>query len=128
LPEEKRQLLVIGAVLDHDVADVIHVVQLKTYKDWLRPLGRQERFRGSGRPRIAEMLRRWVVRIGTENIRWGYQRVVEELKKLGYRIDPSTIRTILRESGLPPAPHRGSHPSLMAWNTFIHRSIESVVA
>jgi len=53
---------------------------------------------------------------------------VGELKKLGYRVSPSTIRTILRESGLPPPPHRGVNPMPIPWKTFIHANIESVVA
>ncbi|MEQ1878688.1 MAG: integrase core domain-containing protein [Bdellovibrionia bacterium] len=68
------------------------------------------------------------MRIGIENIRWGYRRVMGELKKLGYRVSPSTIRIILRESGLPPPPHRGVNPLPIAWNTFIHANLESVVA
>jgi putative transposase len=99
-PEEKLELLRLGAIVDHDVGDGIHIVQMETYKAWLRSLGRHERFRRSGRPRIPEALRRLIVRIGRENIHWGYRRVMGELKKLGYRVSPSTIRIILRESGL----------------------------
>ncbi len=127
-PDEKLELLRLGAQLDHDVGDVIHIVQTETYKAWLRSLERQERFRRSGRPRILEVLIRLIIRIGMENIRWGYRRVMGELKKLGYRVSPSTIRIILRESGLPPPPHRGVNPLPIAWNTFIHANLESVVA
>jgi len=127
-PEEKLELLRLGAILDHDVGDVIHIVQVDTYKAWVRSLKRREPFRRSGRPRIPEALRQLVVRIGMENIRWGYRRVMGELKKLGYRVSPSTIRILLRESGLPPPPHRGINPSPIAWNTFIRANLESVVA
>jgi len=127
-PEEKLDLLRIGLILDYDVGDVIHIVQLETYKSWIRKQTRLPGFNRSGRPKVPEALRQLVLRIGRENIRWGYRRVVGELKKLGYRVSPTTIRTILRESGLPPPPHRGVNPLPIAWKTFIHANIESVVA
>jgi putative transposase len=127
-PEEKLDLLRLGVIRDHDVRDVIHIVQLETYKTWIRKQRHDAGFRRSGRPRIPETLRRLITRIGHENIRWGYRRVMGELKKLGYHVSATTIRSVLRESGLPPPPYRGVNPLPVAWKTFIHANLESVVA
>jgi len=100
----------------------------KTYKTWIRKQTKPEGFRRLGRPRIPDALRRLVLRIGRENFCWGYRRVMGELKKLGNRVSPTTIRTVLRGSGFPPSPHRGVNPLPIAWTAFIHANIESVVA
>jgi len=34
-PEEKHELLRLGALLDHGVVDVMHIVQPETYRTWL---------------------------------------------------------------------------------------------
>ena len=34
-PKEKAELLRLGASLDHDVAEVMHVVQPETYRKWV---------------------------------------------------------------------------------------------
>jgi putative transposase len=127
-PDEKVELLRLGSLLDHDVGDVLHIVQLETYKSWIRRQKGSTRFRRAGRPRIPDPLQRLILRIGRENIRWGYRRIMGELKKLGYRVSASTIRSVLRESGLPPPPHRGISPQPVAWRTFIHANMESLVA
>ena len=35
-PREKAELLRLGTLLDHDAADVMHVVQPETYWGWVR--------------------------------------------------------------------------------------------
>lgn len=125
---KRRSSFYAWAPFDHDVGDVLHIVQIETYKEWIRKQKCDARFRRSGRPRIPESLQRLILRIARENIRWGCQRIMGELKKLGYRVSASTIRSMLRESGLPPPPHRGMNPEPVAWRTFIHANMESLVA
>ena len=96
-PEEKDELLSLGVLPDHDVGEVLHVVQVKAYRRWLRERQDRASFRSSGRPRIPEALRRLVIRFSGENGQWGYRRILGELKKLGFSIGASTIRKILRE-------------------------------
>ena len=64
-------------------------------------------------------VRALAVRLARENPRWGYQRIVGELKGLGLSVSPTTVRTWLREVGLGPVGTRWG----MAWREFvrIHR-------
>ena len=56
-----------------------------------------------------------VVRVARENPRWGYLRIVGELKGLGIAASATTVRKILREEQLGPAGRRGG-PS---WSEFL---------
>jgi putative transposase len=70
-----------------------------------------------GRPPVSAACVELVVRLARENPRWGYGRVQGELRKLGHRVSQSTIKRVLRQHGLPPAPERG--PS--TWRAFLRR-------
>ena len=106
----------------------MHIVQPETYRTWLRKKASRGTFKRSGRPSIDALLHDVILRIGKENIRWGYRRVVGELRKLGYWISATTVRKVLRESGHPPAPKWGRNPLPIPWTTFIHAHAESIVA
>ena len=72
--------------------------------------------RGPGRPAIANEIRALAVRMASENEGWGYTRIVGELSKLGHRVSRSTVRRILKEHGIGPAPERLPH---MPWSKFL---------
>src|SRR5439155_12494799 len=48
-----------------------------------------------------------VVRMARENPRWGYLRIVGECRKLGVGVSATSVRRILRQHRLGPAPRRG---------------------
>lgn len=77
-----------------------------------------------GRPAIPANLREAVLRLARENPRWGYQRIAGELLGLGHRLSPTTVRTILRQAGLPPAPRR-TGPS---WRQFLTAQAHGILA
>ena len=51
-----------------------------------------------------------------ENERWGYTRIKGVLMNLGYMVGRNTIKRILQQNGIDPAPGRGKR---MSWATFI---------
>ncbi len=54
--------------------------------------------------------------MATDNERWGDSRLVGELSKLGVVLSRSSVRRILLEHGLEPAPERLKH---MPWAKFL---------
>jgi transposase InsO family protein len=56
-----------------------------------------------------------MVRLVRENPRLGYDKIHGELLKLGYSLDPTTVRNVMRRHHLPPAPTR-EHSS---WRIFL---------
>jgi len=77
-----------------------------------------------GRPPIDLELRELVLRLARENPRWGYVRIQGELRKLGIRIGATTIRRLLRDHGLGPAPRRLG-PS---WSQFLRAQAHGMLA
>ena len=77
-----------------------------------------------GRPPLDPKIRDLVVRLGPENPRWGCVRIQGELRKLGVRVGATTIRTILRRAGVPPAPRR-TGPS---WSEFLRAQARGILA
>jgi transposase len=73
--------------------------------------------RGHGRPPLDEHAQQLIVRLATENPRWGYQRIQGELLHLGVRVSATAIRTTLRRHGLGPAPRR----TTTTWRVFLHQ-------
>jgi putative transposase len=77
-----------------------------------------------GRPPVADQIRESVLRLAAENPRWGYLRIVGELRHLGVRVSASTVQRVLRQAGLGPAPRRGG-PN---WSTFLRTQAHGVLA
>ncbi|MDQ6796925.1 MAG: hypothetical protein M3011_02675 [Actinomycetota bacterium] len=62
--------------------------------------------RSAGRPPLPAETVEAIVRLALENPRWGYLRIVGELKKLGVAVSKTSVATVLRRHRLPPAPRR----------------------
>ena len=77
-----------------------------------------------GRPCLPEDVASLIVRLATENHRWGYKRIQGELAKLGIRVSATTIRTVLRSHGLRPAPRRTS----ISWRQFLRIQARGILA
>jgi transposase InsO family protein len=87
-------------------------------RKWRQPSGRR------GRPKLSAEVRELVLRLARENPGWGHRRICGELTKLGFRVSPTSIRRLLAQARLEPAPRR-SGPS---WREFLHAQAASIVA
>jgi putative transposase len=80
--------------------------------------------RPAGRPPMRPEIRELVLRLARENPRWGYVRIVGELKGLGLTVSATTVRTWLRQSGVGPVGTRRG----MTWRDFIRTHRRSLLA
>ena len=91
----------------------IFVVTPETLLGWHRRMVRRHwtyPAPARGRPSVPQQVQTVIVRLATENPRWGYQRIRGELLRLGYRVSASSIGRVLRANGLQPAPRPASTP------------------
>jgi putative transposase len=65
-----------------------------------------------------------ILRLARENPRWGYQRIVGELKGLGIAVSATTVRKVLRGAGLGPAGTRGG----LTWREFLRAHARTMLA
>ena len=72
--------------------------------------------RSPGRPPTAKDIRELIVRVAQENPTWGYTRLRGALENLGHELGRNTIKRVLADHGIAPAPERGKS---MSWSTFI---------
>jgi transposase InsO family protein len=103
------------------------LVSPQTLVRWHRELVARKwtyRRRSRGRPPIDRELRELVLRLGRENPSWSCVRIQGELRKLGIRVGATTMRSLLRRSGLGPAPGRGG-PS---WGEFLRAQAQGMLA
>ena len=57
--------------------------------------------------------------MATENPTWGYTRIRGGLKSLGHNIARNTIKAILNDHGIEPAPERGTKTPLKTFLALI---------
>jgi putative transposase len=80
--------------------------------------------RRPGRPLLHEDVQQLIVRLATDNPRWGYQRIKGELRRLGVHVSATAIRTTLRRHHLSPAPR----PTATTWRAFLGQQAAGIVA
>ena len=81
--------------------------------------------RGPGRPKTADELAKLVVQMANDNSNWGYTTIRNALANMGITIGRSTIKRILADNGMVPAPARKKRPS---WKTFLAAHREGLAA
>ena len=104
------------------------LVSPQTLLRWHRELVRRKwtfrRCSVGGRLPISLEVQELIRRMARENPRWGCPRIKGELAKLGIGVSAATIRSLLRASGLGPAPRRGG-PS---WGAFLRSQAQAILA
>src|SRR4029077_3456089 len=115
------RLAVKGKVLGRRrLAGIAGIVTPATVLRWDRMV-RAKKYDGSkarqpGRPSTKADLAALVVRMATENPTWGYTRIRGGLKGLGHDVARNTIKAILKDNGIEPAPERGTKTP---WKAFL---------
>ncbi len=108
---QRRRLAVRARALGRRaLASIACIVTPHTLLRWYRKLVANKydgsRRRRSGRPLTASALAKLVARMAQENPTWGYTRVRGALYNLGHELGRSTIKRILDDHGIEPAPER----------------------
>ncbi len=128
--DQRRRLAAKGKAIGRRVLrELGTIVTPDTILRWYRRLVARK-YDGSekrrpGRPRVMNAIRALAARMAFENERWGYTRIVGELAKLGHTVSRSTVRRILKERGIDPAPERSKR---MPWSTFLKAHWEAIAA
>ena len=128
--DQRRRLAVKGRVLGRRrLAAVAGIVTPDTILRWYRRLVALK-YDGStarrpGRPSTKPDIAAPVVRMATENLTWGYTRIRGGLKCLGHEVARNTIKAILQDHGIEPAPQRAAK---MSWKTFLAAHWEGLAA
>jgi hypothetical protein len=128
--DQRRRLAVKGKVLGRRrLASIAGIVTPDTIMRWYRRLVAQKydgsKARRAGRPSTRPDIAALVVRMATENPTWGYTRIRGGLKHVGHDVGRNTIKPILRDHGIEPAPERGAKTS---WKAFLAAHWEGLAA
>ena len=127
---ERKKLAVLGKKLGRKaLAEVAMIATPDTILRWYRELV-AKKYDGSarrapGRPRTADEVVRLLVEMATRNTSWGYTRLRGALKNVGYAVGRNTIKRILKDQGIEPAPSRRRQYS---WATFIKAHLSTIAA
>jgi putative transposase len=78
-----------------------------------------------GRLPVDETVASLIERMARDSRSWGYQRIQDELLKLGHHVGASTIRRILQRLHIPPAPVRDTDTT---WRQFLRAQASTMLA
>ncbi|MDP9174560.1 MAG: integrase core domain-containing protein [Planctomycetota bacterium] len=130
---QRITLATIGKKLGREALEgVACIVMPETILGWHRKLiagkfdtSHRRKSRAVGRPPVAAAIVELVERLSRENPTWGYLRVAGALAELGETISHQSIKNILEEYGIDPAPSRERKTS---WSDFIKSHTDCLLA
>ena len=119
--DQRRRLAVRAKALGRSALNGIAcIVTPDTLLRWYRNLVAKKydgsAVRGPGRPPTKTDLAKLVIEMATANPGWGYTRLRGALWNLGHDLGRNTIKRILADAGLEPAPERDKKTN---WKTFL---------
>lgn len=118
---ERRTLATLAKKIGRKaLQDLAPIVSPATLLRWHRELVAKKwtflERRRPGRPRTKLDIEQLIVRMATDNPGWGYTRIQGALLNLDIRVGRGTIRRVLKDHLMEPAPTRGRG---MSWSTFL---------
>lgn len=128
--DQRRRLAVRAKALGRIALEgVAGIVTPDTLLRWYRNLV-AKKYDGSGRrttgrPTTAAAIAKLIVRMARDNPGWGYTRIRGALFNLGHDVGRNTVKRILFDAGLEPAPERSRSSS---WKTFLRAHWGAVAA
>ena len=78
----------------------------------------------AGRPPVDAEVTALIEQMARENPGWGCKRIQGELPGVGIRVGASTVRRVLRQLRIPPAPQRGR----TTWRQFLRSPASTMLA
>ena len=105
----RRRLAVVAGIVTPDTI-------LRWYRKLVATKYDGSNQRRPGRPCTKPDIAALVVRMADENPTWGYTRISGGLKSLGHEVARNTIKAILKDHGIEPAPERRTKTP---WKTFL---------
>jgi len=119
--EDRRRLAVRGKALGRKIlGEYVSIVTPDTILRWHRRLIASKWTHPSkkraGRPGVMKEIAALAVKMAKENPSWGYRRIQGALAVVGHRVAPNTVKRILREHGIDPAPERSKKTT---WSQFL---------
>jgi putative transposase len=128
--DQRRRLAVRGHVpCRRHLAGIAGIVTPDTILRWYRRLVATKydgsKTRRLGRPTTKLDIATLIVRMANENPTWGYTRIRGGLEHLDRDVARSTIKAILKNHGIEPAPERRTK---MPWKTFLAAHWDALAA
>jgi putative transposase len=128
--DQRRRLAAKGRPLGLPrLKELASIVTPETLLRWYRELIAKKydgsARRGAGRPASAASVQQLVVRFASENPSWGYTRIRGALRNLGHELGRNTIKRILLDHGMEPAPARRKR---MPWKAFLKAHASAICA
>lgn len=128
--EQRRRLAVKAKALGRKTLEQFAgIVTPDTLLRWFRKLV-AKKYDGSakrapGRLRTRDKIADLTVQMANENPSWGYTRIRDALLNLGITVDRNTVKRILNDHGIEPAPERRSRTP---WKTFLEAHWDALSA
>jgi transposase InsO family protein len=129
--DQRRRLAVKGRILGRSrLAEFATIVTPDTILRWHRMLVAKKwdfshKRKPPGRPATEQAVAELTVRMARDNPTWGYDRLAGALANLGHKLAANTVKQILQEQGIEPAPRRSRLPR---WSEFIKSHIDCLAA
>ncbi len=125
--DERRRLAVKGKALDRkDLNELAGIVKPETILAWYRNLvGKKydgSANRSPGRPKTSKEIADLVVMMSLDNPGWGYTTIRNALRNIGHEIGRTTVKRILLDHGIEPAPERKRKTT---WKSFLKIHMEA---